>query len=554
MESLAIAEGQVAQIQQQLKLQASQLREVSLSDLMSDSQRAEQLSARFCGWHVDLSKQRWQPETLRLLASWADSRGLQEQRRRLFAGSIVNPSEHRPALHPMLRWPQERPAPPGAEEQGAEDQVTFAQQQRRRMAALVEKVRSGHWRGITGQPVRDVIHIGVGGSDLGPRLVSQALQETHPQDEVAVHFVSTMDATQLVPLMQRLDPASTLLVLASKSFTTADTQFNLNTALAWLASSLEVSVDQVCEQQLIGVSARPARMSEFGIPEDHQLVFAEGVGGRFSLWSPIGISLAIHIGMPAFNELLAGAHAMDRHFLETPTRENLPALLALVGAWNCQWLNIPSHAVLPYDGRLDCLPDYLQQLEMESNGKSVDISGKGVDHPTCPILWGDVGPNGQHAFYQLLHQGSHTVSADFLAVRRRHHQAPSNLQGPLQDQHNLTLANCLAQAQLMALGDDAIPASLKDHMARGYRGNQPNTLLLIDELTPWNLGALLAMYEHKVFVQSVLWGINPFDQPGVELGKLLAQGIYRTLTDKQDDGSDRINDPSTDFLISLVTA
>ncbi|GEN24191.1 glucose-6-phosphate isomerase [Halomonas cupida] len=552
MESLVDAESELAQIQQQLKSQASQLQKVSLSDLLTGDtgeQRLKQLSARFAGWHLDLSKQRWQPETLKVLADWADARGLDEHRQKLFAGAIVNPSERRPALHTVLRWPQEQPAP-----EGCEKAVAFAQQQRGRMASLVQKVRSGQWRGLLGQPVRDVIHIGVGGSDLGPRLVSDALQETHHQGEVEVHFVSTMDATQLVPLMRKLDPATTLVVLASKSFTTADTQFNLNTALTWLASSLDVSIRAVCERHLIGVSARPEKMTEFGIPEAHQLVFAEGVGGRFSLWSPIGISLAMQIGMPAFNELLAGAHAMDRHFLEAPTTENLPALLALVGAWNCQWLGIPSHAVLPYDGRLECLPDYLQQLEMESNGKSVDINGQGVDHPTCPILWGDVGPNAQHAFYQLLHQGSHTVSADFIAVRRRHRHAAEGLQESLRDQQQLTLANCLAQAQLMALGDDAIPPSLRDHMARGYRGNQPNSLLLVDELTPWSLGALLAMYEHKVFVHSVLWGLNPFDQPGVELGKLLAQGIYRALSNGQTNSSDQVKDPSTDAMISLVTS
>ncbi|QEM80320.1 glucose-6-phosphate isomerase [Halomonas binhaiensis] len=551
MESLAAFRGQAAYIQKQLAQHASQLREVDLADLLdgnSASQRTQDLVFRFGSWVMDLSKQRWQPQTLALLADWADTRGLAQQRNRLFSAAIVNPSEKRPALHVSLRWPQDRPAP-----QGSEDEVAFAQQQRERMATLVKKVRRGAWHGVTGQPITDVIHIGVGGSDLGPRLISEALQETHPGGDVAVHFVSTMDASQLIPLMQHLDPASTLLVLASKSFTTADTQFNLNTALTWLESSLDVSRQQVCEQQMIGVSAKPQKMTEFGIPEDHQLAFAEGVGGRFSLWSPIGISLAIRIGMPAFEELLAGAHAMDRHFLDAPTTENLPALLALVGAWNTQFLGIPTHAVLPYDGRLASLPDFLQQLEMESNGKSVGLDGEGVGHATCPILWGDVGPNGQHAFYQLLHQGTHTVSADFLAVRRRHAQAAPALKESLQAQQRLTLANCLAQARLMALGDDAIPGDLKDHMARGYRGNQPNTLLLIEELTPWNLGALLAMYEHKVFVQSVLWGLNPFDQPGVELGKLLAQGIYQTLTEAQD-ASDRGNDPSTAFLISTLTS
>lgn len=526
--------------------EAGHLSSLCQADLLIGSQaeaRQWRLDVSFGDWRLDLSRQRLQPETLEHLAEWAEACGLAEQRQALFAAGIVNPSEGRPALHTALRWPQE--TPPVA---GSEAEVTFAAEQRRRMAGLVERLRAGQWRGVTGQPIRHVIHIGVGGSDLGPRLVAEALEETHPTRGPSVHYVSTMDASQLVVLFERLDPAATLLVMASKSFTTADTRYNLETALTWLSSALGASREAICRQQLIGVSARPEKMAAMGIPEAHRLTFAEGVGGRFSLWSTIGISLAVQIGMPAFDELLAGAHTMDRHFLEAPTVRNLPVLMAVVGAWNSQFLGIPSHAVLPYDGRLASLPGYLQQLEMESNGKSVGRDGQSVEHATCPILWGDVGPNGQHAFYQLLHQGSHTVSADFIAVARRHAQAPEALQKTLNAQQRLTLANCLAQAQLMALGDDAIPVSLQAHMARGYRGNQPCSVLVMEELTPWNLGALLAMYEHKVFVQSLLWGLNPFDQPGVELGKRLAQGLEQSLA-TGDAAGDWVDDAATRAMV-----
>lgn len=259
----------------------------------------------------------------------------------------------------------------------------------------------------------------------------------------------------------------------------------------------------------------------------------------------------MQLGVECFDALLDGAHAMDKHFFETPLASNLPVLMALVGAWNSQFLNIPTHAVLPYDGRLKSLAAYLQQLEMESNGKSVGLDGRFVAHPTCPILWGDVGPNGQHAFYQLLHQGSHTVSADFVAVAQRPVAACEKVSRALHDQEQLALAHCLAQSQLFALGDDAIPQALRGYTAQGYRGNQPNTVVLLKTLDAWSIGALLALYEHKVFVQSVLWGLNPFDQPGVELGKRLVSSLYQTLADEPVEHQN-VEDPSTTQLLHKV--
>lgn len=526
---------------------AKRLQAQSLSDLIGcDSAaargRADALAFTFESLHLDLSKQRITQETLSLLVDWARSAGVEEKRTALFAGARVNPAEGRPALHMAARWPA-AVTPPN----GMETAVTFCQQQRLRLAEMVERLHLGNWFGATGQSITDVVHIGVGGSDLGPKMISDALADRPSQAHTNVHYVSSMDGTQLLPLLERLDPATTLLVLASKSFTTADTQFNVRTALAWLSDSLEIDVPTVCRHQLVGVSSKPEKMTEFGIPDAHQLVFKNWIGGRFSLWSPIGVSVAMQLGMASFNALLDGAHAMDRHFLETPLAENLPALVALVGAWNCQFLNISTHAVLPYDCRLKSLPAYLQQLEMESNGKSVCLDGRSVTHATCPIIWGDVGPNAQHAFYQLLHQGGHTVSADFVAVAERKVDVTQSVRESLAAQEQLTLANCLAQAQLFALGDDAIPSELRGHMAQGYRGNQPNSLLLLRQLDAWSMGALVALFEHKVFVQSVLWNLNPFDQPGVELGKKLATSLYNTLTGNIVEQK-VVQDPSTEQL------
>ncbi|MDN3554948.1 glucose-6-phosphate isomerase [Halomonas maura] len=510
--------------------------------------RAEALSWRWGPLSLDASKQRLDQEALQLLVDWAESRELHRWRKALFAGEIVNPSEGRPAWHAASRWRGESPPPSGSEAAVAE-----AQAQRRRMSALVEHIRAGRWQGATGRPIRHLVHIGVGGSDLGPRLVSEALAEEGDAGAIEVHFVSSMDGGQLLPLMERLDPAATLLVVASKSFTTVDTSFNLHTALAWLEASLETGEAEIRRHQLIGVSAYPERMTAFGIPEAHQLTFSEGVGGRFSLWSAIGVSLAVRIGMPAFEGLLEGAHAMDRHFLEAPSRDNLPVLSAVIGAWNSQFLGIPSHAILPYDSRLASLPAYLQQLEMESNGKSCTRDGLPVESATCPILWGEVGPNAQHVFYQLLHQGSHTVSAELLAVAHRHGSRGGRLGACLRDQQRLTLANCLAQSQLLALGDEAIPSSLQGFLSQGYRGNQPHSVLVMESLTPEALGSLLALYEHKVFVQSLLWGLNPFDQPGVELGKRLASSLYRRLGGEAVAPEEAVVDVATERWVSRLT-
>ncbi|EPC04163.1 hypothetical protein L861_02300 [Litchfieldella anticariensis FP35 = DSM 16096] len=520
-----------ARLSQMLEHSADEVMSCSLHQLMQDDGgRFSQLSRRVGPFLVDFSKQRVTRQTMDLLVWLASNSGLAAKRKALLEGEIVNASERRPALHPLLRWPHDKRPPAGCE-----SVVKAIHGELQRMEELVERIRSGGWRGATGETISDVVNIGVGGSDLGPRMACQALSEFAPQSErkMAVHFVSTMDGAQLAPLLRRLDPKRTLFILSSKSFTTVDTQFNMRTALSWLMRELGQSESSIKRHHILGVSSREDRMTQWGLPTDNQLHFAEGVGGRFSLWSPIGISVGLALGMPTFHELLAGAHWMDRHFAEAPMIKNLPVLLAMLGVWNSDFLHIPSHAVLPYDGRLALLPSYLQQLEMESNGKSTTAEGIPIDGTTCPILWGEVGPNAQHAFFQLLHQGTHDVSCEFIAPVQRYTEAHHDREAlELQAQHRLTLANCLAQSQLLALGDDALDTSLGDDTISGYRGNQPSTTLLLDALTPWSLGALLALYEHKVFVQSVIWKINPFDQPGVELGKRLATGLHDILEER----------------------
>lgn len=514
------------------------------ADTPSNRERVEALRWQMGPVSLDASKQKLDVPTLELLLEWAELCGLDRQRSALFAGEPVNVSEGRAALHTALRWPLDELAPAGSEQA-----VKVAKGQKAKMATLVERIRCGGWQGATGKSIRHLVHISVGGSDLGPRLVSQALAEECQQGAVDVHFVSCMDGGQLLPLMRSLDPATTLIVAASKSFNTVDTLFNLRTVLSWISDALGLDEQAVRQHQLLGVSARTDKMAEFGIPTEHQLEFEEWVGGRFSLWSTIGVSLAVQNGMPAFQALLDGAHAMDCHFLKAPAQDNLPVLAAVIGAWNSQFMEIPIHAVLPYDNRLALLPAYLQQIEMESNGKSSSRGGSPVESRTCPILWGDLGPNAQHAFYQLLHQGSHTVSADLLAVTGRYQEEEGGLADRLHVQQRLTLANCLAQSQLLALGDEAIPPSLQGHLAQGYRGNQPHSLLLMERLTPYSLGMLLALYEHKVFVQSLLWDLNSFDQPGVELGKRLAESVHRRLGGDQVESAEVVDDLSTQELL-----
>jgi glucose-6-phosphate isomerase len=398
-----------------------------------------------------------------------------------------------------------------------------------RMEQIVNRIHTGQWRGFSGRPVDTIVNIGVGGSDLGPFMASKALSDASVPGAktLKIIFVSTMDGSQIAEHLDSLNPATTLFIISSKSFSTIDTLSNANTALQWLRQASRADDEVLFRRHFIGVSANNERMAEWGIPPNSRLALWDWIGGRYSMWSATGLPIALEIGMDGFRQMLAGAHQMDRHFREQDFDKNLPVMLAMIGIWNINFLNIRAHAILPYDGRMSHLPAYLEQLEMESNGKSVSRDGVAIDYNTCPILWGEIGPNAQHAFYQLLHQGTESVMCDFIVPARRYQKSGNP---ELQEQHKLTLANCLAQSRILALGDTVIDSDETAPYFKRYSGNQPSTTLMLDEVTAFSFGQLIALYEHKVFVQSVIWNINPFDQWGVELGKEVATTLMEPLS------------------------
>lgn len=532
---------------QQLETLAQSMRQRHLRDLWTDSARTDLLSCRMGPLLADFSKQRVTICELEALLALAKACVLQESIAGLLRGERVNTTENRAALHSALRLPCER----SLLLEGL-DIVPAVHASLSRMEEMVVHIHSGQWRGFSGRAIRDVVNIGVGGSDLGPFMACTALAEFAPEAarDLHLHFVSSIDGTQISDLLNSLNPETTLFIISSKSFTTVDTFSNANTAWHWMLSA-GADEEMLRRHHFVGISTRPDRMTEWGIAPENQLLFWEWVGGRFSLWSAIGLPIALRIGMKGFRELLAGAHALDEHFLSAPLEKNLPVLMGLVGVWNATFLDIRAHAVLPYDGRLKHFPAYLTQLEMESNGKSVSHDGEPVTYSTCPVLWGEVGPNAQHAFYQLLHQGTQPVSCDFIAPVRRY----DNRHVALQQQHQLSLANCLAQSRVLMLGDASVDNASVDNAHevpkfRRYHGNQPSTTLLLDELTPYTLGQLIALYENKVFVMSVIWNINPFDQWGVELGKQIADSVLAMMSG----GASATLDGSTAALMACIKA
>ncbi|QTF91768.1 glucose-6-phosphate isomerase [Halomonas sp. BM-2019] len=537
-----------------LAAHAQEMRQTHLRELFAgDTGRHATFTRQAAGLTLDLSKQRWSAETLERLLDLAREAEVPAAIQRLLGGERVNVSENRPALHTALRLPASASLVVESEDLVPGVHATLAH-----METMVERFHAGQWRGATGKAIRHVVNLGVGGSDLGPLMVTHALADFRPRGvhRIEVHFASTMDGSQLADYLARLDPETTLFVLSSKSFTTIDTLSNARTARDWLMSRLSgeegVDAELVMRQHFIGISASPEKMAEWGIAPAHQLEFWEWVGGRYSLWGGIGLPIALVVGMARFRELLAGAHAMDEHFRTAELGDNLPVLLALAGIWNVNFLDIRAHSILPYDGRLEYFAAYLEQLEMESNGKSVTFDGQQVGYSTCPVLWGQLGPNAQHAFYQLLHQGTQAVECDFIAPLRRYDEVEDEAtRHHLKGQHRLTLANCFAQSRVLMLGDDAIEEDGPRPGHKRYRGNQPSSTLLLDRLTPATLGALIALYEHKVFVQATVWGINPFDQWGVELGKQIAGETQRILESHQ--GLEAM-DASTRALIEAAWA
>jgi glucose-6-phosphate isomerase len=529
-----------------LEEHAATMRHVHLKELFQqDPNRFQTYSMRNEQLLLDFSKQRITPETQSLLKTLADTCQLDTWKSRLLSGDAINTSENRPALHTALRQPQ------GSELLlDGHNIVDDVQANLAHMSDIVNRIHSGQWRGYSGLPIDTIVNIGVGGSDLGPYMSCRALSDAQLASgkKLNVHFVSSMDGSQIADLLDTLLPTSTLFILSSKSFTTIDTLSNANTAREWLRNASGASDDILNRRHFIGVSANASKMTEWGIPENSQLNFWDWTGGRYSMWSAIGLPIALRIGMSRFKEMLAGAHAMDEHFRTAPFESNLPTQLGMIGVWNINFLDIHAHAILPYDGRLSHLPAYLEQLEMESDGKSVSRQGKEVDYRTCPIIWGEVGPNAQHAFYQLLHQGTESVMCDFIAPARRYHDTDN---ADLQQQHTLTLANCLAQSRILALGDSVLEDNESAPVHMRYRGNQPSTTVLMDELTPFSFGQLISLYEHKTFVQSVIWDINPFDQWGVELGKKMATNLLKPLM-KETDGADL--DGSSKGLLDTIHA
>jgi glucose-6-phosphate isomerase len=418
-----------------------------------------------------------------------------------------------------------------------------------KMRTFSEAIRSGEWKGYTGKAITDVVNIGIGGSDLGPKMVTRALTP-YAQQGLHVHFVSNVDATDLAETLKRVDPATTLFLIASKTFTTQETMTNANTARAWFLGAAKD--EKAVAKHFAALSTNEKAVREFGIDPANMFEFWDWVGGRYSLWSAIGLSIAIYIGMDAFEELLGGAHAVDEYFLATPFMKNIPVIMALVGIWYNNFFDAETHAILPYDQTMEFFADYFQQGDMESNGKSVTKEGLWVDYDTGPVIWGQPGTNGQHAFYQLIHQGSKLIPCDFLAPAQSHY--------PIGNHHAILLSNFFAQTEALAMGKtpDEVRAELVKQgvsgdklellvAAKTFSGNRPTNSFLFRKLTPETLGKLIALYEHKIFVQGVIWDINSYDQMGVELGKVLANAILPELADDKAISS---HDTSTNGLIN----
>ena len=526
-----------------LQQHAEEMADIHLNDLFqSDDNRFDSLSILEGHFLLDLSKQRITVDTLDKLVNLARQQELASWIDQLFAGEKVNISENRAALHTALRLP-------GNELKEIDGQAVTADvhQSLAKMGRLVKQIQNGQWRGFDGSPIKSVVNIGVGGSNLGPLLACDALEQYASEElgRLDVHFVSSMDGSELEKLLPTLEPATTLFIISSKTFSTVDTLANANTAREWLLKASQISAERIIQHHFIAATGNPKAAKAWGVPKKNQLLFWDWVGGRYSMWSVIGMPIALKIGMEHFRDMLKGAHQMDKHFKTAPFEQNLPVLLGLVGVWNINFLNIHAHAILPYDGRLAQLPAYLEQLEMESNGKSINRDGERINYRTCPVLWGEVGSNAQHAFYQLLHQGTENVMCDFIVPARRYEDNGEELQ----QQHDLSLANCFAQSRLLALGQGALEQDANSKDYQHYDGNQPSTSILLDELTPETFGGLIALYEHKVFVQSVIWEINPFDQWGVEKGKQVATSLLNELD--QVTGEQRL-DSSTQGLLKYT--
>lgn len=511
----------------QLDDHRARIDELHLRDLFGDDpQRFERHSLALDDLLVDYSKQRVTAETMQRLAALARELEVETWRDRMFAGERINFTENRPVLHVALRNRSSRPIVVDGE-----DVMPGVRAALDHMREFSTAIRTGAWTGYTGQRITDVVNIGIGGSDLGPSMVTEALTP-YAREGPRLHFVSNVDGTHLVETLRPLAPETTLFTIASKTFTTQETMANARAAREWFLATARDEAHVA--RHFVAISTNEAAVRAFGIAPANMFVFWDWVGGRYSLWSSIGLPIAIAIGFEHFEALLEGAFRMDEHFRTSPIESNIPMTLGLIGIWNTTFLEASTHAVLPYDQYLRRLPAYLQQLAMESNGKRVDRAGRPVDVSTNPIVWGEPGTNGQHAFYQLIHQGTRLVPCDFLVAAETHN--------PLGDHHLLLLANCFAQSEALAMGrtEAEVRSELSSQGLAGealerlvphkvFPGNRPSTTIVYRRLDPRTLGMLLAMYEHQVFVMGILWNINSFDQWGVELGKHLANAIRPAL-------------------------
>lgn len=509
----------------ELQRHAEELKTTTIRDLFdADGGRVEALSAEGVGLFLDYSKNRVNRQTMQLLFELAAQAGLREAIDAMFSGECINRTEQRSVLHVALR------APRGGREilVGGQDVLPAVHEVLERISAFAEQVRSGAWTGYTGKPIRAIVNLGIGGSDLGPCMAYEALR-SFADPRFALRFVSNVDGTHLAEALRDLNAEETLFIVASKTFTTQETMTNAESARAWLLDALKD--EAAVARHFVAVSTNAEKVQAFGIDPANMFGFWDWVGGRYSLTSAIGLPLMLAIGPAHFRELLDGFHAMDRHFAETPFFRNLPVILALLGIWYNNFFDAQSYAVLPYDQYLHRFPAYLQQADMESNGKSVDRKGNPVSWQTGPILWGEPGTNGQHAFYQLIHQGTKLVPCDFIGFARS--------RNPIGDHHAKLMANFFAQTEALAFGKseaqvraEGVPDVLVPHKV--FPGNRPTNTIMAQELTPHVLGQLIALYEHKIFVQGVIWNIYSFDQWGVELGKVLAQKILGELVSEAD--------------------
>jgi glucose-6-phosphate isomerase len=519
----------------ELSAHYDQIRDTHLRDLFAtDPRRGERLTLDACGIYLDYSKNRVTYDTIRMLLQLADESGLRERIDAMFAGEKINVTEDRAVLHVALRAPRKaKLSVDGIDVASAVHEVLG------RMGEFANRVRAGEWRGHTGKPIRNIVNIGIGGSDLGPVMAYEALRHYSRRD-LTFRFVSNVDGTDFAEATHDLDPAETLFIVSSKTFTTLETMTNARTARSWVLSALDD--ESAIAKHFVAVSTNATEVENFGIDVMNMFGFWDWVGGRYSMDSAIGLSNMIAIGPSAFSEMLGGFHEIDEHFRTAPFEANLPVLLGLLTIWYSDFFGAQTQAVLPYEQYLKRFPAYLQQLTMESNGKHVTLDGQRVDYDTSPVYWGEPGTNGQHSFYQLIHQGTRLIPCDFIGFL--------HTLNPLGDHHDLLTANVFAQTEALAFGktalqvvDEGTPGWLVPH--RVFEGNRPSNTLLLDELTPAALGKLVALYEHSVFVQGTVWSVNSFDQWGVELGKVLAKAVADELVSD----SELEHDSSTNALI-----